>query len=124
METLLRLAVVGCIKDSGAQLKKWIGVLDEIAAVQGVMTPEIEAALPEHARIITDTTLELALAITQAYARAFDRFIEYGVRAGLADDAPTIGAVVAYKGLISNPRGLYEAMCHQHATALDNEGRN
>lgn len=115
METILRMAVMGCMRDAGLQLRKWVSVLDEIASVQSAMTPDVERVLPAHARIITDTTLELALAITQAYARAFDRFVEYGVREGLSTVAPELLAVAQYKGLIDNPRGLYESMVHQHA---------
>lgn len=119
MESTLRIAVVGCIRDAGLQLRKWVSVLDEIASVQALMTPEVERALPPTGRLITDTTLELALSITQAYARAFDRFVEYGMANGLSSTAPELLAVAQYKGLIDNPRALFEAMCHQHATAAE-----
>src|SRR5215510_15014816 len=100
MESLLRIAVVGCIKDAGSQLRKWVAVLDEMATVEAQITADVRSQLPAHALIITEVTLELSLAITQAYARAFDRLVEYGVANGLSSAAPELLTVAHYKGLV------------------------
>lgn len=110
-EALLRAAFVGFLKEMGGELRNWVRALDDIAG--GVVDTDAECMHP-HARVLRDVTRELALSCAQAYAKAFNSLVEYGIAAGLSSVAAELQAVAKYKDLIRDPHTLFNAMCEEY----------
>lgn len=118
MEPSLRDLLGWCITDAGQRLKKWIGVLDGLAEAQVIAPPP---AHEKSALVITDTTLELTLAITAAYARAFHSLVEHAIACGLPSVQSELALVNSYKDVVSDPRAIFDRMVAQKTAELEAE---
>ncbi len=108
----MRAVVTMCIADSGQRLKRWIGVLDDLANAQVMAEATGRPNGPlDGPYEIHQITLELALSVTQAYARAFNRLIDYAIESGFPGIQPELQSVAKYKDIIADPAGMFARMC-------------
>jgi hypothetical protein len=118
MDTTVRALLAVSIADSGQRLKCWIGVLDELALAE-----VIASKLGERGQIggyqIHAITLELALSVAQAYAKAFNRLIEFAILIEMPGIQPQLNAVARYRDIISDPTGMFRQMCEEKQAAVD-----
>jgi len=106
-----------CITDSGQRLKRWIGVLDELAAAQVVADKGLADGVSSGGYEIHSITLELALTVTHAYARAFNRLIDYAIVLDMPGVRAQLQAVARYKDIVSDPQAMFDQMCLEKAAA-------
>lgn len=114
MDTLLRHVLTAAISESGRQLRKWIGVLDELAETR-VLTSGATLDMPAVLGLVTDSSIDLAISITQAHAGQFKRLVDYAVAVGLPGGTSIdLQAHSRYKALITNPHGVFLQMCDDY----------
>lgn len=118
MDATLRGVIAACIADTGQRLKSWIATLDELASMQ-VITKRISQPAYSPDYPIHHITLELALAVSQAYAQAFSQLIDYAILMELPGVSAELQAVAKYKDVVKDPRLIFQAMLLEKQAAAD-----
>jgi len=115
MDAAMSRVLAACIVETGHKLKEWIAVLDTLAQAHAEMCPAAERHQTATARVMTQTTLDLALALSQAYARVFNALVQHAIDEGMPG---VVDLSANCKLAVSDTRAMYDAMVAQARVEL------